>query len=787
MILIGNRRGDSPILRQKGCGTEPPLVHTLQLVHPRTRDLWRAYTIMQHSQKGLVAQFLMCIAVLSWSACLQAADCLLGWDAVSPTPTGYRIYHRTATGSYGSAVDVGNNTTGSVTGLDAAVKYYFIVKAYNSAGESNPSNAVDNLVLSAVSTSSIASNSAKISWVTDEAGDSQVVYGTTTAYGSSSTLATSLVTTHSVTLSGLNPATLYHYRVKSKGTLGNGTLTNDFTFTTAPDTTAPAISGVLSSVIAYNAATIRWTTNEASDTQVEYGTTTSYGSSTVLNTTKVTSHSVSLSGLNASTTYHYRVKSKDAAGNLATSGDYTLATTSMPAGNSPFLQVNSGGSAAGTFGADRFYSGGSVDSVTNSITTSGVTNPAPGAVYQSERSGTFTYTFPTLAPGAAFTVRLHFAELHYSATGQRNFNVTLNGTRVLTNFDVFAAAGAEYKAVVRQFPATVNSNGQIVIQFLAGSVGVPMVSGIELYAPPVPLIVAVNAGGSATGSYKADSYYTGGGMTSFSNSIDTSGVINPAPSAVYQSERSGNSFSYTIPGLTANASYALRLHFAENYWTASGNRLFNVSVNGTKVLSNLDVYAAAGGPHRALVRRFAATANSNGQLVIAFSQGSADIPMASGIEVLAPTPAVVNAVNSGGGAVGSFKADSYYNGGIASSTSAVIDTTGVSNPAPQSVYQTKRFQDTTYTIPNLAPGVAYLVRLHFAETYLSTAGMRQFDVVINGVTVLNDFDIVAAAGAKDKAVVKQFVVFANSNGQIIIQYLTGSASTPQSNGIEILK
>ncbi|NLT69020.1 MAG: hypothetical protein GXX84_20735, partial [Acidobacteria bacterium] len=97
-----------------------------------------------------------------------------------------------------------------------------------------------------------------------------------------------------------------------------------------PDTTPPVISGVSSSNITSNSARITWTTNEASDTQVEYGKTTSYGSSTTLNGSMVTSHSHTLSGLSANTTYHYRVKSKDAAGNLATSPDYTFKTAAAP-------------------------------------------------------------------------------------------------------------------------------------------------------------------------------------------------------------------------------------------------------------------------------------------------------------------------------------------------------------------------------------------------------------------------------------------------------------------------
>jgi hypothetical protein len=117
--------------------------------------------------------------------------------------------------------------------------------------------------------------------------------------------------------------------VKSKDAAGNLQTSADFTFTTLapPDTTAPVINAVSASGITSAASTITWTTNEASDTQVEYGLTTAYGFSTTLNPTLVTSHSQALSGLTANSLYHYRVKSKDAAGNLQTSADFTFTTS----------------------------------------------------------------------------------------------------------------------------------------------------------------------------------------------------------------------------------------------------------------------------------------------------------------------------------------------------------------------------------------------------------------------------------------------------------------------------
>ena len=73
------------------------------------------------------------------------------------------------------------------------------------------------------------------------------------------------------------------------------------------------------------------------------------------------------------------------------------------------------------------------------------------AVYQYYRDGACSYTVPNITPGATCTVRLHFEEPTCTGAGQRQFNVLINGVQVLTNFDIFATAGAQYKAVVETF------------------------------------------------------------------------------------------------------------------------------------------------------------------------------------------------------------------------------------------------------------------------------------------------------------------------------------------------
>lgn len=84
-------------------------------------------------------------------------------------------------------------------------------------------------------------------------------------------------------------------------------------------------------------------------------------------------------------------------------------------------------------------------------------------------------------------------------------------------------------------------------------------------------------------TWQADQYFSGG--TSFLN------PNLPAFMGIYRSVRFGN-FSYIVP--VANGNYTVSLNFAEIYWTSSGKRVFNVKINGTQVLTNVDIYALAG-------------------------------------------------------------------------------------------------------------------------------------------------------------------------------------------------
>jgi hypothetical protein len=104
-----------------------------------------------------------------------------------------------------------------------------------------------------------------------------------------------------------------------------GCLPND-TDKPQPDTTPPIITEIEISGLSPTGAIISWTTNEAANSQIEYGLSREYGITTDLDSTTVTSHAQMLSGLTANTQYYYRVRSRDSAGNLGVSPTYIFVT-----------------------------------------------------------------------------------------------------------------------------------------------------------------------------------------------------------------------------------------------------------------------------------------------------------------------------------------------------------------------------------------------------------------------------------------------------------------------------
>jgi hypothetical protein len=146
--------------------------------------------------------------------------------------------------------------------------------------------------------------------------------------------------------------------------------------------------------------------------------------------------------------------------------------------------------------------------------------------------------------------------------------------------------------------------------------------------------MSINTGGAASGSFVADAFFSGGSTFSTTNAIDTSQITGTVPpQAVLQTERFGE-FTYTIPGFTAGATATVTLYFQESFWSAAGQRTFDVAINGMTVLTAFDIFASAGGANRAIARSFNTTANASGQVVIQFTRGGGpDNPKICGIAI----------------------------------------------------------------------------------------------------------------------------------------------------------
>jgi phosphodiesterase/alkaline phosphatase D-like protein len=175
-----------------------------------------------------------------------------------------------------------------------------------------------------------ATTTATITWTTDEPSNSRVDFGTSPSSLTQNATNASIVTAHSITLTGLTATTVYYYRVTSADGSGNSSTSPVTTGAPATFTTTSPAGPVITAVTAVpgtTTAAITWTTDTNSTSRVDYGTSPSSLTLNSSSATLVTSHSINLTALTAATVYYYRVTSVDGSNNSTTSP----VTTSAPA------------------------------------------------------------------------------------------------------------------------------------------------------------------------------------------------------------------------------------------------------------------------------------------------------------------------------------------------------------------------------------------------------------------------------------------------------------------------
>jgi hypothetical protein len=183
------------------------------------------------------------------------------------------------------------------------------------------------------------------------------------------------------------------------------------------------------------------------------------------------------------------------------------------------IRVNAGGSAytdstGNLWTADSGFIGGGTFG-----TNASISKTSDQTLYQTERfssNGTLEYT--TTVANGQYSVVLKFAEIYFSAVGQRVFNIVINGVTVEANFDPFAAAGGINTAIDKTYPVTV-TGGAIDIRFVS-VVQNPKVSAIEI--DPVTITPAIPS--------FADEEIPTGAINGVNNAFTLLNTPNPAAS-----------------------------------------------------------------------------------------------------------------------------------------------------------------------------------------------------------------------------------------------------------------
>jgi len=648
--------------------------------------------------------------------------------------------------------------------------------------------------------------------------------------------------------------------------------------------------------------------------------------------------------LTPSTTYYYEITASGQESGESPISNQATVTTPATGTNVKEIAIDVGALVGWqNFIQDAGYgTTGATNAYANLITTTGVANAAPEDIYRSERWAPMTYTIPHLTPSAAYTVRMHFAEVAFTGTGQRCFNASINGTAVLTNFDITAAAGGEYIANVQSFSANADSTGTLTIAYTAGTCGDPHTNpslrGLEIIpvstcstAPTSPTGLTATAASSTdvnlswtastagtgcsitynvyrstTSGFTAGSgnqiatgvssttysdtsaapsttyYYVVEGVDSAGSSAQSSQATATTPCGVpaaptglgataisssqinlswtattsscsgitydvFRSTTSGftagsgneiasgvSTTTYSDSGLTASTTYYYLVEAVDSGGTSGPSNQASATTQATTCAAaptapsglgataisssqiNLSWTASTAGTgcsitysvFRSTTSGF--TAGSGNQIAsglttttysnTGLAASTTYYYLVEGVDAAGSSAASNQAsattsatsgsctsicIDSGSTtAVSPFAADEDYTGGTTISHTNTIDTSKVTNPAPAAVYQKARVANFTYTIGGFTASSSHNVRLHFCETYFSTAGSRTFNVSINGTTVLTDFDIEATAGGKNIANIQQFMENASSSGQYVIVF-TSVVNQSLISGIEI--
>ncbi|MFK7996636.1 MAG: malectin domain-containing carbohydrate-binding protein [Granulosicoccus sp.] len=288
----------------------------------------------------------------------------------------------------------------------------------------------------------------------------------------------------------------------------------------------------------------------------------------------------------------------------ASAGEAMLSAVEITAPTKPGWAVNIGGSSTNvgsvSYEADPGvgdFDDGTQSAITLDPSIATGANADEQELFQTSRVGWggLNYSNPALANGN-YQVTLGFVETYHSKDDKRLFDVAIQGTQVLDDFDIHHEAGGKNIALKRVFPAKV-TDGSLNID-LTTEKDASKISFIKVERLADDLVdssIRINVGDSSkdvdTGGavFLSDRYlsagagpaqvgYTTSSITRIDDTFQGNQQVTPSDEEIYKSERVGKELGYAIP--VRNGRYSVRLMFAELQYSADGKREFDVFLEG---------------------------------------------------------------------------------------------------------------------------------------------------------------------------------------------------------------
>ena len=297
----------------------------------------------------------------------------LSWSDGSNNETGFQIERSTGTNAFALLTTVGANvTTFANTGLSPSTAYTYRVRAINAAGNSAFTAAASATTVSTpppppatvpsapthLTATATSSTRIRLTWKDTSSNESGFQIERSTSGGAFTLLTTVAPNVTAFSSRGLTPSTTYSYRIRAVNATGHSAFTAVASATTPavptppppppppppPTTTAPAAPTNLAATAASSSqVNLSWTDASNNETGFQVERSTGGSPFTLLTTVAANVTAFSDNGLTASTTYSYRVRASNAAGNSAFTATVSATTPAAPGGSGAVFFVSTTG------------------------------------------------------------------------------------------------------------------------------------------------------------------------------------------------------------------------------------------------------------------------------------------------------------------------------------------------------------------------------------------------------------------------------------------------------------